>query len=111
MVDLDAFKRVNDTAGHAAGDQTLIEIAGILRRTRRDESITARIGGEEFVIAVVGTEQAAIGMAERLRRQISATTRTLPPARWRPRPSHGYQQPACKSWFRIWWKRPTGRCT
>jgi len=74
MVDLDAFKRVNDTAGHAAGDQTLIEIAGILRRTRRNDSITARIGGEEFVIAVVGTEQAAIGMAERLRRQISATT-------------------------------------
>jgi diguanylate cyclase (GGDEF)-like protein len=74
MIDLDAFKRVNDTAGHAAGDQTLIEIAGILRRTRRSDSITARIGGEEFVIAVVGTEQAAIGMAERLRRQIAATT-------------------------------------
>jgi diguanylate cyclase (GGDEF)-like protein len=74
MIDLDAFKRVNDTAGHAAGDQTLIEIAGILRRTRRNDSITARIGGEEFVIAVVGTEQAAIGMAERLRRQIAATT-------------------------------------
>jgi len=74
MIDLDAFKRVNDTAGHAAGDQTLIEIAGVLRRTRRDDSITARIGGEEFLIAVAGTEQAAIGMAERLRRQIAATS-------------------------------------
>ena len=74
MVDLDDFKRVNDTAGHAAGDQTLIEIGGILRRTRRSDSITARIGGEEFVVAVVGTEQAAIGIAERLRREIAATT-------------------------------------
>jgi diguanylate cyclase (GGDEF)-like protein len=74
MVDLDAFKRVNDTAGHAAGDQTLIAIAGILRRTRRSDSVTARIGGEEFVVAVVGSEQAAIGMAERLRRQIAETS-------------------------------------
>jgi diguanylate cyclase (GGDEF)-like protein len=74
MVDLDAFKRVNDTSGHAAGDQTLIAIANILRRTRRSDSITARIGGEEFVVAVVGDEQAAIGMAERLRRQIAATS-------------------------------------
>jgi diguanylate cyclase (GGDEF)-like protein len=74
MVDLDAFKRVNDTAGHAAGDQTLIAIAGILRRTRRSDSVTARIGGEEFVVAVVGAEQAAIGMAERLRREIAETS-------------------------------------
>jgi diguanylate cyclase (GGDEF)-like protein len=73
MVDLDAFKRVNDTAGHAAGDQTLIAIANILRRTRRSDSITARIGGEEFVVAVVGAEHAAVGMAERLRRQIAET--------------------------------------
>jgi diguanylate cyclase (GGDEF)-like protein len=74
MVDLDAFKRVNDTAGHAAGDQTLIAVAGILRRTRRGNSITARIGGEEFVVAVVDSEQSVVGMAERLRREIAATS-------------------------------------
>jgi diguanylate cyclase (GGDEF)-like protein len=74
MVDLDAFKRVNDTAGHAAGDQTLIAVAGILRRTRRGNSVTARIGGEEFVVAVVGAEQNAVGMAERLRREIAETS-------------------------------------
>jgi diguanylate cyclase (GGDEF)-like protein len=73
MVDLDAFKRVNDTAGHAAGDQTLIAVAGILRGTRRGNSVTARIGGEEFVVALVDTEQSAIGMAERLRREIGET--------------------------------------
>jgi diguanylate cyclase (GGDEF)-like protein len=74
MVDLDAFKRVNDTAGHAAGDQTLIAVAGILRHTRRGNSVTARIGGEEFVVAVVDSEQSAIGMAERLRREIAETS-------------------------------------
>ena len=74
MVDLDAFKRVNDTAGHAAGDQTLITVAGILRHTRRGNSVTARIGGEEFVVAVVDSEQSAIGMAERLRREIAETS-------------------------------------
>jgi diguanylate cyclase (GGDEF)-like protein len=74
MVDLDAFKRLNDTAGHAAGDQTLIAVAGILRHTRRGNSITARIGGEEFVVAVVDSEQSAVGMAERLRREIAATS-------------------------------------
>jgi diguanylate cyclase (GGDEF)-like protein len=74
MVDLDAFKRVNDTAGHAAGDQTLITVAGILRHTRRGNSVTARVGGEEFVVAVVDSEQSAIGMAERLRREIAQTS-------------------------------------
>ena len=74
MVDLDAFKRVNDTAGHAAGDKTLIAVAGILRHTRRGNSVTARVGGEEFVVAVVDAEQSVIGMAERLRREIGEMT-------------------------------------
>ncbi|BBY29577.1 hypothetical protein GCM10023114_02470 [Mycolicibacterium sediminis] len=73
MIDLDAFKRVNDTAGHAAGDQTLIEVADILRRTRRGDSVIARIGGEEFVVGVVGDRESAIGLAERLCREISET--------------------------------------
>jgi diguanylate cyclase (GGDEF)-like protein len=74
IVDLDAFKRVNDTAGHAMGDKTLVAIAGVLRHTRRSDSVTARIGGEEFAIALIGPERAAIGMAERLRRQIAESS-------------------------------------
>lgn len=74
MVDLDAFKRVNDTAGHATGDKTLVAVAGVLRQTRRGDSVTARIGGEEFAVAMVGSERAAIGMAERLCRQIAETS-------------------------------------
>ncbi len=70
MVDLDDFKRVNDTAGHAAGDQTLIAIAGILRHVRRGDSVIARIGGEEFVVAVVGAERSRrSALAERLRQR------------------------------------------
>jgi diguanylate cyclase (GGDEF)-like protein len=71
MVDLDDFKRINDTAGHAAGDRTLIAVADILRHARSVDSVIARIGGEEFVIAVVGSEQYAIKLAEWLRSEIA----------------------------------------
>jgi diguanylate cyclase (GGDEF)-like protein len=71
MVDLDDFKRINDTAGHAAGDQTLIAVSNILRQTRRGHSVVARIGGEEFVVAVAGDRREAIGLAERLRHDIA----------------------------------------
>jgi diguanylate cyclase (GGDEF)-like protein len=72
MIDLDAFKRVNDTAGHAAGDQTLVAVADILRRTRRGDSVLGRMGGEEFVVGIVGPRHHATGLAERLRREIAA---------------------------------------
>jgi len=71
MVDLDDFKRVNDTAGHAAGDLILVSVGDILRQARRGESVIARIGGEEFVVAVVGSEQNAFGLAEYLRSEIA----------------------------------------
>jgi diguanylate cyclase (GGDEF)-like protein len=70
MVDLDDFKRINDTAGHAAGDQTLTAVGEILRRSRRGDSIVARIGGEEFVVALSGDRREAFGVAERIRRDI-----------------------------------------
>jgi diguanylate cyclase (GGDEF)-like protein len=72
MVDLDDFKRINDTSGHAAGDQTLVAVADILRGTRLGNSVIARIGGEEFVVAVSGDRATAIGLAERIRRDIAA---------------------------------------
>lgn len=71
MVDLDDFKRVNDTSGHAAGDRILVAVGDILRQARRADSVIARIGGEEFVVAAVGNEQQAIGLAERVRRDIA----------------------------------------
>jgi len=73
MIDVDEFKDVNDTYGHLAGDQVLVEVALILGRTARSVDSVARYGGDEFVIAVPETGEAgAIAFAERLRDRIQA---------------------------------------
>jgi diguanylate cyclase (GGDEF)-like protein len=55
LVDIDHFKRVNDTLGHDGGDEVLIKIAQILQAESADHSLVARLGGEEFAIATIGT--------------------------------------------------------
>jgi diguanylate cyclase (GGDEF)-like protein len=52
MIDLDHFKRVNDTAGHAAGDEVLIRVAVLLKRYIRGSDIACRFGGEEFTLVL-----------------------------------------------------------
>jgi two-component system cell cycle response regulator len=72
MVDLDHFKRVNDQFGHMAGDAVLIEAAHRLRATLRANDIIARIGGEEFMIALPNvTETRAVSVADQLCRTIN----------------------------------------
>ena len=67
IVDLDRFKTVNDRFGHAGGDAVLIEVASRLRNGLRDQDMLARIGGEEFLIALPDITLAeARGIAERL---------------------------------------------
>ncbi|MEF8792361.1 putative bifunctional diguanylate cyclase/phosphodiesterase [Thiohalorhabdus sp.] len=66
-LDLDQFKLVNDTAGHGAGDELLVQIGGILARRVRREDVLARLGGDEFGVLVYDVGQAgAMRVAEDL---------------------------------------------
>jgi diguanylate cyclase (GGDEF)-like protein len=71
MFDLDHFKRVNDTYGHVAGDQVLIQTSARVSALLRGEDVFARYGGEEFCIVLRGTSlEHAGGLAERIRATI-----------------------------------------
>ena len=73
MLDIDYFKRINDTFGHAAGDAVLREVGGYLLSVARREDIICRYGGEEFVLLMSQTSQEKIGeRAEKIRRGIHA---------------------------------------
>lgn len=79
MLDLDHFKHVNDTYGHAAGDAVLVQVAGILRRLLRESDHVARWGGEEFlIVARFIDRRRAPELAEKIRAAIAAHIFTLP---------------------------------
>jgi len=72
MVDIDNFKQVNDTFGHAAGDQVLLAVATRGRDNLRDIDLLGRYGGDEFVILLVESElDAARRVAERIRQSVA----------------------------------------
>ena len=72
LIDIDFFKKINDTYGHPAGDEVLREVARIIRETIRNVDIPARYGGEEFAALLPGTNhEGALKMAERLRETIA----------------------------------------
>jgi len=74
IMDIDHFKRINDTYGHQAGDVVLQQLAMVLSTALREGDILARIGGEEFVVASPYTNRlAAIVLSERLRKAIEAS--------------------------------------
>jgi diguanylate cyclase len=58
MIDIDHFKKINDTLGHATGDEALAHLAKIVKGVLRSTDILARYGGEEFVVILPGTKQA-----------------------------------------------------
>ncbi len=79
IIDLDHFKAINDRHGHIAGDQVLERLGSALQSLARDEAIAARIGGEEFAIALPEHDLVAgAAVAEQVRGTIAALEFTLP---------------------------------
>lgn len=74
LIDVDHFKKINDTYGHTVGDEVLQTLSKIIQNVVRDSDIVARYGGEEIVIITPNTtkEEAAI-LAERLREKVEQT--------------------------------------
>ncbi len=72
MLDLDLFKQVNDTYGHAAGDEVLRSFAKVISKQLRQYEVFYRFGGEEFIIILPAAEEAdAVRLAERIRASIA----------------------------------------
>lgn len=72
MIDLDFFKRINDTYGHLVGDKTLVKLSQILRKSIRDIDIIGRWGGEEFMIICPDTDsEGAYKVAEKIQEAIN----------------------------------------
>jgi diguanylate cyclase len=73
VVDIDHFKHVNDTFGHAVGDAVLVGVARLLTRSRRADDLVGRLGGEEFLLAFPGLDEtSAVEVCQRLRRNVEA---------------------------------------
>jgi len=78
MIDIDFFKRINDTLGHKVGDATIRAVGGILREACGSHDVVARYGGEEFCVLLPETSEAeALQWAERVRARIAASTNLI----------------------------------
>jgi diguanylate cyclase (GGDEF)-like protein len=74
LLDIDDFKMLNDTYGHAAGDEVLVSLAAIMNDSARESDLIARYGGEEFVILMPNTDLAgAVHLAEKIRMAVETT--------------------------------------
>jgi diguanylate cyclase (GGDEF)-like protein len=73
MIDLDNFKRLNDTHGHSTGDKALVAVAGAIRLVCPPTTMVARFGGEEFVVADIYRTDDLHDIAEQLRKAVAAT--------------------------------------
>lgn len=75
LIDLDYFKAINDTHGHLAGDAVLVECSQRMRTCIRSYDVLGRLGGEEFLLVLPGSDPAnALGQTERIREAVGSTT-------------------------------------
>ncbi len=82
LLDIDRFKRVNDTYGHPVGDEVLKQLAEVLRRASRSDDLAVRMGGEEFGLVLFGADlEDAHGVLERIRNEVRALQ--ISPIAWR----------------------------
>jgi diguanylate cyclase (GGDEF)-like protein len=68
MIDIDHFKRINDTHGHATGDEVIRRVADLLKQYESPNCVVSRLGGEEFAVAMRGSDAELLGVAEFIRR-------------------------------------------
>ncbi|MGC4250638.1 MAG: GGDEF domain-containing protein [Sphingobium sp.] len=74
VLDLDAFKAINDSYGHEIGDRALVHVAEQFRKSGREHDLIARSGGEEFVVVMEGLDHnGAVAVAEQLRSAVEST--------------------------------------
>ena len=72
MIDVDHFKKINDTLGHSTGDVALAHLAKVVKGVLRGTDILARYGGEEFVVILPGTKQAdAVSVVTGVQRELT----------------------------------------
>jgi len=70
LIDIDHFKAINDTHGHPTGDEVIQRVAGLVKQFESPNCFTGRYGGEEFAVAIRGTDAEILGMAEMMRRGV-----------------------------------------
>ncbi len=81
LLDIDRFKRVNDTYGHPVGDEVLKQLAGLLHKASRSDDLAVRLGGEEFGLVLFGADlEDAYHVLERIQSEVRSLY--IPPISW-----------------------------
>lgn len=78
LIDIDHFKRINDTHGHPTGDEVIQRVAALVKQFETPRCFTGRYGGEEFAVAMKGSDAEILGLAEMLRRGVERLYGAVP---------------------------------